>query len=221
MKLVVSGTILTKRIDPNSDYELDNVLAPAGIEYPSQAVTLYYGVASTTQSIAYAFNYSLALHMQLHPVIVEMEVESDKVTCSLEELPTRELLTISKMESDLMSLVKSLCTDFLKQVPGAWARLEQFGQVETQGARKGELKVSGLAEAISMYPFILDQLWNDERFNHLSVIIYTINEDGKMSNRASVFRKGILKYDEDGVLPLITVSGFPEVEIDFPAHIPD
>ncbi len=221
MKLVVSGTVLTKKIDPNADYELDNVLAPAGIEYPSQAVTLYYGVASTTQSIAYAFKYALAVHLQLHPVVVEMEVASDKVTCSLAELPSREVLTISKMESDLVSIVRTLCTGFLKDIPGAWDRAQQLGMVDTQTPRKGELKVSGLSDAISMYPFILDRLWSDERFNHLSVIIFTVNEDGKMSNRAAVFRKGILKYDEDGVLPMITVSGYPQVEIDFPPRIPE
>ncbi|QIR16550.1 hypothetical protein [Shewanella aestuarii] len=215
MELILTGTLVTPKLDLEKSYILEDVLAPKGIQYPKLGVTLYHGFTTSTTSMAHAFKKAVLKGMEIHAVSIELDVERSESLCSLEELPERSVLNVTKMKKELGHFLKEKWTGYLKEVPGAWTDAVERGHVNSAG----ELKINGFVASIGEHPHLLDRLWQLPEMNHLSVILYTVIEDGQIANRATMFRRDKVTMDETGVLPNISVARYPEVDIQLPDFI--
>lgn len=215
MELILTGTLVTQKLDVEKSYILEDVLAPKGIKYPTLGVTLYHGFTTTTTSMAHAFKKAVIKGMEIHAVSVELDVERSESLCSLEDLPSRSVLNVTKMKKDLSHFLKEKWTSYLKMLPGAWTDAVERGHVNGSN----ELKVNGFVASIGEHPYLLDSLWQLPEMNHLSVILYTVIEDGQIANRATMFRRDRVTFDETGELPNIAVARYPEVDISLPGFI--
>jgi hypothetical protein len=215
MELILTGTLITKKIDAEKSYVLGDVLAPKGIEYPKLGVTLYHGFTTSTTSMAHAFKRAVAQGLEIHAVSIMLEVDKREIICDLEDLKERTVLNVVKMKSDLTNYIKAKWTEYLKATPHAWADAIERNHVNKQK----ELKVNGFITSIGEHPHLLDKLWSLPEFNHLSVIIYSVVEDGQIASRATLFRRGKIKMDDTGVLPQIQVARYPDVDICLPEYI--
>ncbi|MBO1897635.1 hypothetical protein HNW13_018010 [Shewanella sp. BF02_Schw] len=215
MELILTGTLLTKKLDPEISYVLENVLAPKGIKYPTLGVTLYHGFTTSTTSMAHAFKKAVSQGLEIHAVSLELSVERSESLCSLEDIGERSVLNVTKMKKDLSHYLKDQWTSYLKLIPGAWTDAVERGHVNSSN----ELKINGFIASIGEHPYLLDSIWQLPELKHLSVILYTVIEDGQIANRATMFRRDRITMDETGVLPNIVVARYPEVDIQLPSYI--
>jgi len=212
MELILTGTLVTKKLDLEKSYVLENVLAPKGIKYPVLGVTLYHGFTTSTTSMANAFKKAVAQGNEIHAVSIELDVERSESLCSLSDIKERSVLNVTKMKKDLSHFLKDKWTTYLKLIPGAWTDAVERGYVNGSN----ELKINGFIASIGEHPYLLDSLWQLPELNHLSVFLYTVIEDGQIANRATMFRRDKITMDETGVLPNIVVARYPEVDIRLP-----
>jgi hypothetical protein len=212
MELMLTSTLLVDKILPEGTYELENVIATGGVKYPELGVTAYYGFTSSTTSLAHAFKHAVSINQELHGVTLSFSFDEDvNVAFDLEELPSRKVLSIDKLKSDLGERVRGYWKNFLIEIPGAWEDVIQSGYTDA----RGNFQVQGFTNAVAERPYLLDKLWSLPEFNHLHIIIYSVLEAGSLSNRATIFRRGNLNTDEYGIVPEIKISRYPSVGIDF------
>ena len=99
MELILTGTLLTKKLDPEKSYVLENVLAPKGIKYTTLGVTLYHGFTTSTTSMAHAFKKAVSQGMEIHAVSLQLNVERSESLCSLDDIHERSVLNVTKMKN--------------------------------------------------------------------------------------------------------------------------
>lgn len=218
MELLLTSTLFVEKLDENMSYELGDVLAPDGITYPEAGVTTYYGFSSSTNSLANAFKYAVSVGLELHSVALMFTFDEEiNVGFGLDELPNRKVLSIDKVKGDLGDKIKEIWRGFLMDIPGAWEECIKKGYTDS----RGNFQLQGFTNAVADRPYLLSKLWELPEFNHLHIIIYGVLEDGVLSNRATVFRRGNLNYDKNGVIPEIKITRFPHIDIDFGIELED
>lgn len=216
MALMLTSAVFVDKLLEDSSYELEDVIAPNNIKYPQLGITSYYGFSSSTTSLAHAFKHAVSIGMQLHGVTLTFDFDEEIYTAfGLEELPSRKVFCLDKMKSDLGEVVRHHWKTFLMENPEDWEDAIKKGYTDARGA----LQSQGFSNAVAEKPYLLDKLWSLPEFNHLHIIIYSVLEDGALSNRATIFRRGNLKYDKYGVIPEIQIARYPNIEIDLPSKI--
>lgn len=218
MELLLTSTLLVNQIVPDSSYEIGNVIAPQGVKYPEKGVTTYYGFSSSTTSLAHAFKHAVSVNLQLHGVTISFSFDEEMNSAyGLNELPSRKVLFIDKLKSDLSDLIRGYWKSFLLEIPGAWEEAIKSGYTDARGV----IRVQGFSNAVAERPYLLDKLWSMPEFNHLHIIIYSVLEAGVLSNRATIFRRGNLNHDEYGIVPEIKIARYPSIAVDFNLKLPE